>query len=68
MEEEGTLLPHIYKAKYFPTITFFESKLGGNPSYAWRGIHETIPGIRKVSLCRVGNGGEIQEWSDVWIP
>lgn len=59
MEEEGTLLHHIYKAKYFPTNTFFESKLGCNPSYAWRGIHEKIPWIRKVSLFRVGNGGEI---------
>lgn len=37
-QNESSLLHRLYKAKYFPSISFFYSPLGRNPSYAWCGI------------------------------
>lgn len=39
-KEEYSLLHRIFKANYFPSSNFKESKLGAAPSYVWRGIWE----------------------------
>lgn len=67
MVEEEPLLHQIYKVIYFPTTQFSNSKLGCNPSYTWRGIHETIPWIHNRSLQRVGDGHSVQVWKVAWI-
>jgi hypothetical protein len=38
MTKPHSLVAKLYKARYFPNSSLFESKLGHNPSYAWRGI------------------------------
>jgi hypothetical protein len=38
MTNPSSLVARLYKARYFPNCSFFEAKIGHNPSYAWRGI------------------------------
>ncbi|XP_019177748.1 PREDICTED: uncharacterized protein LOC109172953 [Ipomoea nil] len=53
-----SLVCRIYKARYYPKGTFFDSCIGNNPSYCWRSImaaQELIcGGVRR----RIGNGKE----------
>jgi hypothetical protein len=67
MTRPHTLVAKIYKARYFPNSSFFESNIGHNPSYAWRGIWQA----RKILMlgCRwsVGNGARIKVMSDPWL-
>jgi hypothetical protein len=38
MTRPHTLVAKIYKARYFPNTSLFDSHLGHSPSYAWRSI------------------------------
>lgn len=44
-QDKNSLLHRLYKAKYLPNNSFFESQLGRNPSYTWRGIWEAMLGL-----------------------
>lgn len=54
-----SLVAKIYKAKYYPHGDVFNSKLGSNPSYAWRSIFHSLEMIRKGTCWRVGTGRSI---------
>ncbi|PNY07840.1 ribonuclease H [Trifolium pratense] len=62
-----TLMAKIYKARYFPDSSLFESQIGHNPSYAWRGIwkarHILMNGCRWI----IGSGTNIKVMSDPWL-
>lgn len=68
LQNEDTCLYRIFKAKYFFKVSFFESKLGANPSYAWRGILEAKRRLLEGCRWRVWTRKTIKIWSDVWIP
>ncbi|CAJ2652454.1 unnamed protein product [Trifolium pratense] len=67
MTNPNTLVAKIFKARYFPNSSFFESKIGHNPSYAWRGLWKSR--IILMNGCRwsVGNGTSIKLMSDPWL-
>jgi ribonuclease HI len=62
-----TLVARLYKARYFPNSTLFDSKIGHNPSYAWRGIWKA----RQILIhgCRwsIGNGNNINIMGEPWL-
>ncbi|XP_042965942.1 uncharacterized protein LOC122299620 [Carya illinoinensis] len=66
--QSKSLLYQVFKAKYFPKGEFLDSKLGHNPSYAWRGIWETRVFLKQGCQKRVGDGKNIRIWHDYWIP
>jgi len=68
LKNEEFLLHQVYKAKYFPHCSFFESKLGFNPSYAWKGIWEARKILLKGYQLRIGNGNTARIWEDTWVP
>ncbi|XP_042954684.1 uncharacterized protein LOC122291103 [Carya illinoinensis] len=68
MTQESSLLHRIFKARYFPTSSFKDSKLGGAPSFVWRGIWEAKTNLLKGCRWRVGNGISINIWTDYWRP
>ncbi|KAG6620210.1 hypothetical protein I3842_Q075500 [Carya illinoinensis] len=68
MHEESSLFHKIFKARYFPTTSFIDSRLGVNHSYVWRGIWETKNSLLKGCRWRVGNGLSINIWIDYWLP
>lgn len=58
----------MYKARYFPTTSFFDATLGPTPSYVWWGIWKARVWLLKWSVWRIGNGGRVSVWWDQWIP
>lgn len=57
----------ILKLKYFPHSSFFDVKIGTNPSYICRSIHAAKKLVEEGSLWRVGNESQIRIWNDRWI-
>jgi ribonuclease HI len=62
-----TLVAKIYKARYFPNSSFFESHLGHNPSYAWRGIWKARGILMNGCRWSIGSGTNIKIMSDPWL-
>lgn len=42
-----TLIAKIFKARYFPRHGILQAKVGFNPSYTWRSIHEALWVLQK---------------------
>ena len=63
-----SLFARVFKAKYFPECEFTEASLGNHPSFAWRSIMSAQAVVQKGKRWRVGNGRNIQIWTDDWLP
>ena len=59
LSNPNSLMAQVFKAKYFPYGDILNLKLGSNPSYAWRSIHNSLEVIRRGTRWRVGNGRRI---------
>ncbi|XP_040987756.1 uncharacterized mitochondrial protein AtMg00310-like [Juglans microcarpa x Juglans regia] len=68
LQEDGSLLQKIYKAKYFPKAHYFYASIGTNPSYAWKGIWEAMNLLLKGGRWSIGNGKSVRIWKDYWVP
>ena len=62
-----SLFARIYKAKYFPSTSFLEAKMGSNPSYTWRSILYFQDLIKKGARIRVGTGNSVRIWGSPWL-
>jgi ribonuclease HI len=60
-------MARLYKARYFPNCSLFESKIGHNPSYAWRGIWKAREILMNGCRWKVGNGTKIKVMSEPWL-
>jgi hypothetical protein len=67
MTKPHTLVARIYKARYFPNSSFFDSKIGHNPSYAWRGIWKARQVLMKGCRWSIGGGNSIKVMGDPWL-
>ena len=52
------------KAKYFPLDSIWRTKVGYNPSFAWRSIWSVTHILEAGSRCSIGNGRNIRFWKD----
>lgn len=68
LSQPDKLVSRIFKARYFPNETFLTAKLGANPSYIWRSIHQAQSLIIQGVSCRIGNGEEVQILNTPWLP
>ena len=59
LSQPQSLTARIFEAKYYPTGRLIDAKIGANPSYIWRSIHETLQLIREGSRRRIGYGKSI---------
>ncbi|XP_024171861.1 uncharacterized protein LOC112177844 [Rosa chinensis] len=64
----NSLIARIYKARYFPTETFWTVDLHPSPSYSWRSIFSTRELLQQSAYWQIGNGVNVNIWSDSWIP
>jgi len=64
----NSLVAQVYKAKYFPYDDILSAKIGNNPSYTWRSIHNSLVILKEGTRWRVGNGKRIHIWDDRWLP
>ena len=62
-----TLVYKIFKAKYFPKGDFLKATLGSNPSFTWRSIFQSFPLLKQGIRWRIGNGTQIDVWTDPWL-
>ncbi|XP_019155488.1 PREDICTED: uncharacterized protein LOC109152296 [Ipomoea nil] len=67
LTQPQSLVSRVYKARYYPTNSFYEACLGNNPSFCWRSIlaaQELIcGGVRR----RIGNGKTNLIWDHPWL-
>ncbi|XP_061999404.1 uncharacterized protein LOC133716758 [Rosa rugosa] len=64
----NSLIARIYKARYFPTESFWTVDLHPSPSYSWRSIFFTRELLQQSVYWQIGNGVNVNIWSDSWIP
>ncbi|KAA3482264.1 reverse transcriptase [Gossypium australe] len=64
----NSLVAQIIKAKYFPSESFLNSRLGNNCSFTWKSIW-AAKGVLSDGMCwKVCNGSRISTLEDSWIP
>ncbi|XP_019168052.1 PREDICTED: uncharacterized protein LOC109163801 [Ipomoea nil] len=67
LTQPQSLVSRVYKARYYPTNSFYDACLGNNPSFCWRSIlaaQELIcGGVRR----RTGNGQSTLIWDHPWL-
>jgi hypothetical protein len=67
MTKPHTLVAKIYKSRYFPNSSYFDSKLGHNPSYAWRGIWKARQTLMHGCRWSIGSGRSIKVMGEPWL-
>ncbi|PNX89307.1 ribonuclease H, partial [Trifolium pratense] len=67
MTRPHTLVAKLFKARYFPNSSLFESHIGHNPSYAWRGIWQARTILMNGCRWSIGNGASIKIMSEPWL-
>jgi hypothetical protein len=67
MMKPDTLVAKIYKARYFPKTSFFDSHLGSSPSYAWRSIWKSRQVLINGCRWRIGDGTTINVMNEPWL-
>ncbi|XP_019170961.1 PREDICTED: uncharacterized protein LOC109166463 [Ipomoea nil] len=63
-----SLVARVFKARYYPTSSFYEATIGGNPSYAWRSIYAGQALLRSGCRRRIGNGRATGVLNHPWLP
>ena len=63
-----SLAAQILKAKYFPRGSFWEAKIGHQPSFLWSSILHGREVLREGSYWRIGDGNQVSIWQDRWLP
>ena len=58
----------MYKARYFPNVSFVEAELGSNPSYVWRSLLKARDIVLAGSKWKVGSGALINIFGHQWLP
>ncbi|XP_010513742.1 PREDICTED: uncharacterized protein LOC104789794 [Camelina sativa] len=67
LDAPSSLLARVYKARYFPSISFMEANLGPRPSYAWRSILFGRELLEKGLMKSIGDGLDTNVWLDKWV-
>ncbi|XP_062114673.1 uncharacterized protein LOC133825790 [Humulus lupulus] len=62
-----SLVARLFKARYYKSGNFLDSKLGSNPSYIWRSVWEMRDLLKGAARCRVGNGESTMIQTDPWL-
>lgn len=67
LSEPHSLVTRIFKAKYFPSTSFLNAKIGHNPSYAWRSILHARFIVRSGARWSIGSGASIHILDAPWL-
>lgn len=67
MNAPTSLVGKVFKARYYPNVSFLEAGMGYNPSFIWRSIHSSQPLLKVGCRIRIGLGLQTNVWRDPWI-
>ncbi|KAL8488537.1 hypothetical protein ACS0TY_024714 [Phlomoides rotata] len=67
LRDDSSLLARTLKARYFPSSTFMQAKVGYNLSFTWRSVLDGRMVLQHGLFWMVGNGSRICIWDDPWI-
>ena len=67
VHDNDSLFYRVFKAKYFPTCTIFDAKVGSG-SFAWRSILKARKVILLGALWQIGDGSSVKIFKDSWLP
>ena len=59
LSNPDSLVAKLLKARYYPSSSFFNAKLGNNPSYIWRGIIASRSVVIQGARIRIGSGKSV---------
>ncbi|XP_024200181.1 uncharacterized protein LOC112203446 [Rosa chinensis] len=68
LNNPSSLVARLYKAKYFPTGSFWDALPHESPSFSWRSIVSTKTFLQSNYCWQVGDGASIFVFSDNWVP
>ena len=68
LQNPDSLCGRILKARYFPNCELLEAVPRDGISYTWRSILTGLELIKKGYIWRIGDGTNVNIWSDPWIP
>jgi hypothetical protein len=68
LSEPDSLCGRVLRAKYYPDGNLLEAKMKSGSSYTWQSILAGLACFKKGCIWRVGDGTQINIWSDNWIP
>jgi hypothetical protein len=64
-----SIVAQTFKEKYYPKRSFLEAEASKNgASYTWRSIQKASWILKKGGLWNVGDGEQINIWTDNWLP
>ena len=67
VHDTDSLFYKVFKAKYFPTGTIFDAKVGSG-SFAWRSILKARKVILLGAHWQIGDGSSVKNFKDSWLP
>lgn len=67
LQNLGSLCACTLKARYFPHRSILEAEPRDGISYSWRSILDGIDLVKEGYIWRVGDGRQVNIWSDPWI-
>ncbi|XP_044366918.1 uncharacterized protein [Triticum aestivum] len=68
LQNPSSLCAQVLSSRYYPGCSILRARPSSGISYAWRSILKGVELLRKGIIWRVGNGKDIDIWSDPWIP
>ncbi|XVF52632.1 hypothetical protein PTKIN_Ptkin05aG0033800 [Pterospermum kingtungense] len=68
LQNQSSWIFKVLKAKYFPSCSFLEAKLGYRLSLIWKRIWENKSWMREGMIWKIGDRRQIDLWREAWIP
>jgi len=68
LHQPDSLAAQVLKVRYFPRGSFWEAKLGHQPSFTWRSILKGRAVLKEGCYWKIGSGSQVKIWRDRWLP
>jgi hypothetical protein len=56
------------RARYYPDSKILNAKMKSGAYFTWKSILAGVQTFRRNYIWRVGDGSQIDIWTDTWIP
>jgi len=68
LQNPESLCAQVLRAKYYHNCHLLDATEGPGISYSWRSIVRGLQALNEGLIWRVGDGSQINIWSDPWVP